>query len=177
MIAPMRAAVAVVLAPLVLAAAFALPSMGCKRLAERAAEKAEEKAIEKGTGGQVSINGQKGTMTIVTDAGTMTMGETAKIPDDFPKAVPVYPGAKAKMALKSASAGKEVWSVSLETTDTKDQVVAYYKANMTGYTVASAMDMGTSTMTVYQSPKYDVTMMAAAESAGKTGITLNVASK
>ena len=173
----MKSAVAVVVAPLLVAAAFALPSVGCKRLAERAAEKAEEKAIEKQTGGQVTINGQKGTMTIVTDAGTMTLGETAKIPDDFPKAVPVYPGAKAKMALKSATNGKEAWSLSLETTDTKDAVVAYYKANMSGYTVASTMDMGTSTMTVYQSPKLDVTMMAAAESGGKTGVTLNVASK
>jgi hypothetical protein len=39
------------------------------------------------------------------------------------------------------------------------------------------MDMGTSTMTVYQSPKYDVTMMVSAESVGKTGFTLNVATK
>jgi len=173
----MRATLPVVLASVVVATALSLPSMGCKRLAERAAEKAEEKALEKGTGGQVSINGQKGTMTIVTDAGQMTMGETAKIPDDFPKAVPVYANAKPKFALKSATNGKEAWSVNLETTDTKDQVVAFYKANMSGFTVASTMDMGTSTMTVYQSPKFDVTIMAAAESAGKTGVTLNVASK
>jgi hypothetical protein len=173
----MKAAPPVALVSLVLAAALALPSMGCKRLAERAAEKAEEKAIEKSTGGQVSINGQKGTMTIVTDAGAMTLGETAKIPDDFPKAVAVYANAKPKMAVKSAANGKEAWSLSLETPDTKDQVVAFYKANMSGFTVASTMDMGTSTMTVYQSPKYDVTMMVSAESAGKTGFTLNVATK
>ena len=43
----MKAARPVVLASLTLAAALALPSMGCKRLAEKAAEKAEEKALEK----------------------------------------------------------------------------------------------------------------------------------
>ena len=91
---------------LVLAAASALPTVGCKRLAERAAEKAEEKAIEKQTGGQVSINGQKGTMTIVTDAGAMTMGELAKIPEDFPKNVPIYPGSKPTVAVKSATGGQ-----------------------------------------------------------------------
>ena len=167
-----------VLAPLLIAAAFALPTVACKRLAERAAEKAEEKAIEKQTGGQVSINGQKGTLTIVTDAGAMTMGATAKIPDDFPKAVAVYPNAKPNFAAKSSGpGGKDVWSVTFETTDTKDQVVAYYKANMSGFTNATSMDLGTSTMNVWQSPKYDVTIMAAAESGGKTAITLNVATK
>jgi len=161
---------------LVLAAAFVLPSVGCKRLAERAAEKAEEKALEKGTGGQVSINGQKGTMTIVTDAGEVMLGATAKIPEDFPKSIPVYAGANPKMAMKSASNGKEAWSLSLESTDSKDKIVAFYKANMSGFTVASTMDMGTSSMTVYQSPKYDVTVMVSAESK-TTGISLNVASK
>jgi hypothetical protein len=161
---------------LVLAAALALPSVGCKRLAERAAEKAEEKALEKSTGGQVSINGQKGTMTIVTDAGEMMVGTTAKIPEDFPKSIPVYAGATPKMSVKSANNGKEAWSLSLETTDSKDKVVAFYKTSLTGFTVASSMDMGTSSMTVYQSPKYDVTVMVSAE-AKTTGISLNVASK
>jgi hypothetical protein len=166
-----------VVVSLALAAVLALPSVGCKRLAERAAEKAEEKALEKGTGGQVSINGQKGTLTIVTDAGEMMLGNTAKIPEDFPKStVPIYPGAQPKMAVKQAQGGKEVWSLSLETTDTKDQVAAFYKSNMSGFTVATNMDTGTSTMTVFQSAKYDVTMMVSAE-AKKTGISLTVTTK
>lgn len=164
-------------AVLLLAAAFTLPSVGCKRLAERAAEKAEEKAIEKGTGGQVSINGQKGTMTIVTDAGAVTMGETAKIPDDFPKNVPVYPGATPKVAVKSAQGGKDTWSVVLETTDSKDKVVAYYKANLSGFTQASSMDVGTGFMQVYQSPKMDVSLVVGSESGGKQSITLSVTTK
>jgi hypothetical protein len=165
-----------VLAPLVLAAVFAVPSMGCKRLAERAAEKAEEKALEKSTGGQVSVDGKKGTLTIVTDAGEVMLGNTAKIPADFPKVVPVYAGAQPKMAVQSAQNGKEAWTISLETPDSKDKVVAFYKANMSGFTVASTMDMGTSSMTVYQSPKYDVTVMVSAE-AKTTGLSLSVSSK
>ena len=162
---------------LVLAAASALPTAGCKRLAERAAEKAEEKAIEKQTGGQVSINGQKGTMTIVTDAGAVTMGELAKIPDDFPKNVPIYPGSKPKVAVKSATGGKDSWSIIVETTDSKDKVVAYYKANMSGFTQASTMDLGTSAMEVYQSPKMDVSLIVGSESDGKQSITLAVQTK
>ena len=166
-----------VVAPLLVAAAFALPTLACKRLAERAAEKAEEKALEKQTGGQVSINGQKGSMTFVTDAGAMTLGTGAKIPDDFPKAVAVYPGATPSLAAKSGTGEKEAWTVAMETTDTKDQVVAYYKAHMSGFTQSTSMDLGTSTMLGFQSPKLDVTVMTAAQPGGKTEITLSVSSK
>jgi hypothetical protein len=164
--------------PVLLAAVVALPSVACKRLAERAAEKAEEKAIEKSTGGQVTINGEKGTMTVVTDAGEMMLGGTTKIPADFPKDVAVYPGANPVMSAKAADAkGKESWQVMLETTDSKDKVTDYYKANMSGFTMASTMDMGTSAVRVYQSPKYQVSLMVGSESGGKTSISLSVTSK
>jgi hypothetical protein len=162
---------------LALVAVSVTSTLGCKRLAE----KAEEKAIERSTGGQVTINDKKGTLTIVTDAGAMTMGATTKIPDDFPKAVAVYPNAKPNFAAKSLDPkGKEVWSLTFETSDTKEQVLAYYKANMSGFTQATSMDMGQSSMNVYQSPKYDVTLMVSGVSSGssaKTGITLNAVTK
>ncbi|HEX3345311.1 MAG TPA: hypothetical protein VHS09_12095, partial [Polyangiaceae bacterium] len=158
----MKAALPVVV---VLAAAFAVSTLGCKRLAEKAAEKAEEKAIEKGTGGQVSINGQKGTLTIVTDAGEMMLGGTATIPADFPKGdVPVYPGATPVLSAKQADPkGKEVWTLSLETPDPTAKVTDYYKANMSAFTLASTMDnVGSSAMRVYQNARYQVTLMVGA---------------
>ena len=159
---------------LIVVAALAVPSMGCKRLAERA----EERAIEKGTGGQVQIDDQKGTFTVVTDAGTVTMGSSATLPDDFPRSVPIYPHATPSFAAKSRDGkGKAAWSVMLETADSKDQVAAFYKSSLTGFTQASTMDMGQSTMSVYQSAKYDVSLMIASESKVKTAITLSVASK
>jgi hypothetical protein len=159
---------------LVVVATLAAPSAGCRRLEERM----QEKAIEKGTGGQVQVDDQKGTITVVTDAGAMTLGASATLPADFPASVAIYPHATPSFATRSLDAkGKQAWSVLLETSDSKDKVAAYYKANMTGFTQASTMDMGQSTMSVYQSPKYEVSMMIAAEPSAKTAITLSVASK
>ena len=69
-----------------------------------------------------------------------------------------------------------VKAAGFQTPDSQDKVVAFYKSSLSGFTVASSMDMGTSSMTVYQSPKYGVTVMVSAESK-TTGISLNVASK
>ena len=83
----------------------------------------------------------------------------------------------ALMSAKAADAkGKESWQVMLETTDSKDKVTDYYKANMSGFTMASTMDMGTSAVRVYQSPKYQVSLMVGSESGGKTSISLSVTS-
>ena len=65
----------------------------------------------------------------------------------------------------------------METTDSKDKIVAYYKANMSGFTQASTMDLGTSAMEVYQSPKMDVSLIVGSESDGKQSITLAVTTK
>jgi predicted phosphoribosyltransferase len=157
----------------VVLALCAVASSGCKRLAERA----EEKAIERSTGGQVTIDDKKGTLTIVADGGAVTLGAAATIPSDFPKEVAVYPGAKPQMVAKSLDPkGKQAWSVTMETPDPRDKVAAYYKANMTGFTQASSMDMGTSSMSVYQSPKYDVTVVVNSEGT-KSMLSLTVASK
>jgi hypothetical protein len=164
--------------PIVLALAVALAGVACKSAAERAREKAEEKALEQKTGGEVKVDENKGTLTIVTDAGAMTLGTGTSIPADFPKAVPLYPGATPGFAAKSTDPrGKDVWSLQLETGDARDKVVAYYKANMSGFTLATNLDMGESSMEVWQSPKLDVTLIIGSESDAKTSITENVASK
>jgi len=155
-----------------------VPSVACRKLAEKAEERAIEKSLEKQGGGQVSINSQKGSMTITTDAGTFQMGAGAKIPDDFPKAVPIYPGAKPAFAAKSTDPkGKAAWSVQMETPDSKDQVVAYYKANMGGFTQQTTADMGKSAMEVWQSPQYDVTLIIGGDNPKETSISLNASSK
>jgi hypothetical protein len=160
-----------------LAAGVALPSIACKQMAERAREKAEEKAIEQQTGGQVKLDNEKGTMTIVTDAGAMTLGTGARLPDDFPKAVPAYPGAAVQFAAKTSNAGKDAWSAAFETTDSKDKVAAFYKSNLSGFTQASSMDLGESIVQAWQSPKLDVSLIVASDSAGKTSITMGVTAK
>ncbi len=166
------------LAVAALVAAAAVPTVGCKRLAERAAEKAEEKAIEKSTGGQVSINDKKGTLTIVTDAGEMMFGATTQIPADFPSAVPIYPGAKPVLSAKQNDGkGKPTWTLSLETPDPTAKITDFYKDKLSAFKLESTADnIGASAMRVYSSPQYQVVMMIGASGA-KTSISLTVTQK
>jgi hypothetical protein len=175
MIARMRLPTLVLAA---LVAAAAVPAVGCKRLAERAAEKAEEKAIEKSTGGQVSINDKKGTLTIVTDAGEMMFGATAKIPADFPSAIPIYPGANPVVSAKQADPkGKTTWTLNLETPDPTDKITAFYKDKLGAFKLESTADnVGASSMRIYSSAQYQVVMMIGASGA-KTSISLTVSQK
>ncbi|HEY8091321.1 MAG TPA: hypothetical protein VIF09_25835 [Polyangiaceae bacterium] len=166
------------LAVVALLAASTLATTGCKRLAEKAAEKAEEKAIERAAGAkgvQINSNGQ-GSMTVVTDAGTVMLGSGAKIPEDFPKEVPVYPGASPTASIKTSEGARPAWTLTFETTDSKDKVAAYYKANLSGFTQKSAMDLGQASILVYSSAKYDVSLTAN-QQGPKTEILLAVSGK
>ena len=161
-----------------LVVAAALPSVACRKLAERAEERAIEKSLEKSGGGQVNIDTKKGSLSIVTDGGTFQMGAGAKIPDDFPKAVPIYPNAKPAFAAKSTDPkGKSAWSVQMETPDSKDQVVAYYKSNLGGFTQQTTADMGQSAMQVWESAQYEVTLVVGGDNPKTTSISLNATSK
>jgi hypothetical protein len=166
------------LAVAALVAAIALPSLACRKLAEKAEERALEKSLEKQGGGPVNINSHNGSMTIVTDAGSFEMGAAAKIPDDFPSAIPVYPGAKPAFAARSSDPkGKATWSLQLETPDSKDQVVAFYKDHMTGFAQSTTADLGKSAMEAWQSPRYTVTLIVGGENPKTTSISLNAATK
>jgi hypothetical protein len=74
------------------------------------------------------------------------------LPDTFPKDFPVYPGAKVTGVLSGSEKGKTtgVW-VTFTTSDSKDTVSAYYKANLksNGWTEESTFSGGdTVTQTV-----------------------------
>src|SRR5579884_1295834 len=124
----------------------------------------------------VAFGCRRGEPTTSTDAGTVWAGPEARVPDDFPKDVPIYPGAEIDLAAKGTR-GKAAWSVTLEAADPKDRVVAYYRAHMRGFTVVSDVDVGETHMFVWQSPAYDVTVMTDSAGLDKTGITVNVAAR
>jgi hypothetical protein len=150
----------------------------CKRLKE----KAEEKAIERATGGQVQLNGDNGgkvTVSAPDGGGTMTFGAGTEIPKDWPKDVPVYPGAKPLASLATTNdQGKPAWLMTLETTDSKEQVVAFYKGKMTSYTSTADMDMGQGHMTNYESGTGNLTLLVSQDKAGaKTTIQLTAGGK
>jgi hypothetical protein len=131
-----------------------------------------------GNGGQLLLTDAG--LRLVSDSGTVVLGDNAALPADFPRAVAVYPGAKVNMATRSnGTQGKPAWSVSLGTDDERAAVIAYYGAHMTGFTKASDMAMGDAQMTIWQSAQYDVTVMIAggAGAAMGTSVTMTVASR
>src|SRR5580704_13479327 len=83
---------------------------GCKS----SQEKAGQRAAQTQSGAQVQL--VEGGLVMTNDAGTVALGENVKIPDDFPKTIPIYPGAKVNMASRSAAdKGRTAWSLSLDT--------------------------------------------------------------
>ncbi len=69
-------------------------------------------------GGEATVKGADGLdMKVTTSA-----GGGVKIPDDFPKDVPVYPGAK----VKTAASVQGNRTLSLETADAVDKAQAFY---------------------------------------------------
>jgi hypothetical protein len=104
------------------------------------------------------------------------------IPDDFPKSIPIYPGAKTQAVARSdGPRGKASWSVTLETGDAKDRVDAYYAQNMAGFVadpnLRSTLQAGDTSMSVWRSPQYDVTLLVGVDAAQKTTISLAVSQR
>jgi hypothetical protein len=151
-------------------------SAGCKS----SQEKAGQRAATMQNGAQVQL--VEGGLLMTTDAGTVALGENAKIPDDFPKTVPLYPGAKVNMAARSAGdKGKPAWSLSLESGDEQPKVVAFYASNMTAsagaFKKGSDLALGDTQMTVWQGAQFDVTLMISAGADNQTAISMTVAGK
>ncbi|HBF34817.1 TPA: hypothetical protein DDW35_09675 [Candidatus Sumerlaeota bacterium] len=108
-----------------------------KKEAEKPAEKTpgEPAATQDKTSGTIQI-GEKGKIeysdkkvTISDEKGgnlTIDASENAKIPDDFPKDVYVYPGAQVKQSMKM----DDGFHIMLETKDPVDKVTAAFKTNM-----------------------------------------------
>jgi hypothetical protein len=136
------------------AAAGTLSSSGCRKIAEKA----------------------NGSPTVASDASNAPMGASPKIPADFPTTVPIYPGAKAVFGSKSPGPGNDAWSVQLETADTTDEVLAYYKANMSDFSPKST-GMGNPSVVVYERPTLVVTLIVTRQAWAMTSIGLNANSK
>lgn len=99
-------------------------------LQQKTGEKMAEKLIESQTGGKVDIDSDKGKVTVKTKEGEeIVMGE-GQLPANFPKDMPIYPGAKPSGSwISTTKEGKGVM-VGLETNDGKNKVVSYYRTEL-----------------------------------------------
>ena len=104
---------------------FALLVAGCNRSKTVSTPGGDVKVEESGKAGQstVTVTGKNGeTMTINS--------EGSKLPDDYPKDVPVASGAKIVMATSVNNADNKGSSLVLESADSFDKTVAFYKKGL-----------------------------------------------
>lgn len=80
-------------------------------------------------GKTATIQTGKDSFSMKSEDTTFVSGEGAKVPDDFPKDVPVYSGAKVNSAMSSKESGG-TFSLQLESKDDFSKVAEYYKKTM-----------------------------------------------
>lgn len=124
---------------------FSVP--GCKRIEERIAQRAMEKTVEAATGANVDPASGEGTVTLTGEHGAVVAvgGDAVTVPASWPASVPPYPSAtlKGSMSLAGSQAGGKLHdSLTYETADQPSQVLAYYAANLKGFTKTHELNVG-----------------------------------
>ena len=133
---------------------------GCgEKAEEKAAEKMAEKAIESSFEGEARVDIEKDSIRIETEEGEMTMttGDSASLPADFPKDVFIYKGAELSMAMEVPQG----FNLSLQTKDDMSKVSEVYLAEMTaeGWTKEMSMDMGGGKTMAFEKDERAVSVM------------------
>ncbi len=152
-----------------------------QKIGEKVGETIVEKAIEKGTGGNVDISNGGKEMTITgKDGAKVTIGGN-KIPDNFPKDIPIYPGSTPSGSWSGSNSNKNESGhfVVLETGDSYDKVVAYYKAELPkqGWSIENALDSTDAAILTIKKDTRNGSVTIGRDGEGKkTSITLVVGS-
>lgn len=139
----------------------------------RSMQKTEaEKVIESATGGNASVN-DNGEVTVRTDQGTWS--SSGQLPKDFPSDVPLYPGSKVQASVAADQQQGGGQYVGLESTDSSDKVVTWYKQQLPakGWKLSTNFETGGGVMFSGTKDTRNVMVTVAADS-GKTIIGLVV---
>lgn len=120
-------------------AAISLMGLGCNPF-QAAQEKMEQKVadsiaggvLSKATGGNVNLDTEKGQMKFKDNktGSTVSIGENMEIPEDFPKDVPVYPGAKANSIMTSTT--EKTANATLTSGDDAVKITKWYEEKFKG---------------------------------------------
>ncbi len=139
--------------------ALVLSTTGCNKIKEKIAEKAAEKAIETATGAEdVDLNGSSGGVTVKDGkGGVVKVGTAAKLPEDWPSSVPIYPDSTVAASF-STNDGK---MVHLQTKASVEDVAKFYKQKMGGFTKEAELDLGESKSLAYKKDKETVSIVVA----------------
>lgn len=129
------------------------------QLEQKIGDKIAEGIVEKSTGGQVNIDSGKDKVTFTDKkSGTsMAFGESLKLPDDFPKDVPIYPESKVKGILNLKQDGQGL-NVTLESSDSYNKVGDWYRAEFkkAGWAEETSYLMEGSAMLTYAKDKVSI---------------------
>jgi hypothetical protein len=137
---------------------------GCRKSEEKMAEK----AVEKATGGQVEIDSKTGQVKMKQKGADgketeVQLGQNSTLPADFPKNVPIYPGAKI-MASVSISRGENGHMITLSTKDGVTAVLDFYKKNLPGFKVEGELSADDTTILTMSSDTQTVSVTASKSS-------------
>jgi hypothetical protein len=156
--------------------ALSLVGAGCNPF-QSAQDRAAESAIERASGGRVKVDSSGKQMDITGEDGTsMRVGEDIKLPDNFPKDVPVYPGAKIAAVSVSTSGDKSAL-MNIRSTDEVGKVVQWYADTMkkSGFKESQTMDIGESKFKTFENGNITITCIFVAEqSKDASGTTVSL---
>jgi hypothetical protein len=144
---------------------------GCEKITEKITQKvtesAVEHAIEKQTGGEVKIDSSSKAVSFKSDKGNVEInGEGGgKIPDDFPRDVPIYPGAKVTMSMSNTS--QHV--LYLQTADSPEKAVEFYKAKLSAMKQETAINTEQQSMLSYRDDTGRQLQLSIGKEEGGTG--------
>lgn len=96
--------------------------LACGEVQQKLTELVVEKTVEQAGGGNVDVN-------------------LGKLPADWPAFLAPYPGSKIQVAGTSRITGKLSGSLSMQTSDTPQQVLAHYSKALTGFTLKQEVNM------------------------------------
>ena len=103
---------------------------------------------------------------------------SATVPEDFPKIVPVYPGATVVAATKAnGPAGKGAWTLGLVTKDDKNLVFTFFRANMSAFKQTTDSVVGPAHTGTWQNGQYDVTVTVGESPDKHTSVAMTVNAK
>ena len=125
-----------------LAAAGVCLGSGCETITEKLTQKATEAAIEHATekqvGGEVEIDEGGASFKGKDSQGRDVIydARSGKVPDDWPKDIPVYPNTKVTASLQGSGSR----TLMLESQDSPDKVIEFYKSKLASLSEDAVMN-------------------------------------
>jgi hypothetical protein len=118
------------------AAIFTIAGAGCSRSSTYSSKDGTVKVEQKGKdSSSMTFTGKDGQKVVIDSGG-------GKVPDDYPKDLPVYAGAKVIMSQSATE--KNTHNLVLESSDPADKIADYYKKSLesNGWKIEGSMNMG-----------------------------------